>query len=169
MTDDVTGDVAPEPPQLTDAEHRTLGIGLFNRAWQLMDTDRTPDRDDELLATVHASAYHWLQVGSAENRARSQWQISRAYTVLGRGEPALHHAGRCLAICQEHGIGDWDLAYAYEALARAAEVAGDSRAAAVHLAQARAAGEDIADPEDREHFADDLATIEVRPTPTETP
>jgi hypothetical protein len=120
---------------------------------------RTAAQDDELLATAYASMYHWMQVGTPENLARSHWQVSRVCTVLGRGEPAGHHADRCLAVCQEHGIGDWDLAYAYEALARAAVTAGDVDAGRGHLEQARAAAEHIADPEDREHFEEDLATI----------
>lgn len=160
-TPDVTPEVTPEvTPAVTAAQHRVLGVSLFNRGWQLMDADaRTADEDDELLDVVYASAYHWRQVGGPENRARSQWQISRTYTVLGRGEPALHHAQRCLAICQEHAIGDWDLAYAYEALARASVTAGDADAARGYVEQARSAAEAIADPEDRAHFDEDLATI----------
>jgi hypothetical protein len=33
-----------------------------------------------------------------------------------------------LELCQEHGIGDWDLAFAHEALARASAVDGDRAA-----------------------------------------
>jgi hypothetical protein len=147
---------------LTSDQHRQLGIDLFNRTWELMDVeDRSPDDDDTLLATAYASLYHWKQVGTPENSSRGEWQVSRVYTVLGRAEPALHHAGRCLAICQAHGIGDWDLAYAYEALARASVTAGDLAAARGYLAEARQAADRIADPEDRDHFEEDLATIEV--------
>ncbi len=44
--------------------------------------------------------------------------------MLNRAGPALHHARRCLEICVANGIGDFDLAFAYEALARAHAVAG---------------------------------------------
>jgi hypothetical protein len=81
------------------------------------------------------------------------------YCVLQRGEPAQYHARRCLEVCQQHGIGDWDLAFAYEALARASAVAGDARGRDGYLADARAAGEAIKDPEDRELLEKDLATI----------
>jgi hypothetical protein len=50
------------------------------------------------------------------------------------------HARRCLEICEVNGIGDWDLAFAYEALARAWRVAGDRDQAARFLLQAKAAG-----------------------------
>jgi hypothetical protein len=56
------------------------------------------------------------------------------------------------------GIGDWDLAYAYEALARAYGLAGNPEAAEFR-AKARAAGDGIADPGDRDHFDEDYATL----------
>ena len=112
-----------------------------------------------MLHCAHASAYHWRMVGTAENFARSQWQVSRVCTVLGRGEPALHHAQRCLAICEENGIGDWDLAFAYEALARASATAGDRASAQSWAERAYTAAEDIAEQDDRELLLGDLATI----------
>jgi hypothetical protein len=143
--------------------HRAIGVDLFNRTWELMGKqDRTVEEDDAMLHMAHASAHHWRSEGSgatANNLARSEWQVSRVYTVLGRGEPAGYHARRCLEICQAHAIGDWDLAYAYEALARAASVAGDVTAAGRWAEQARRAAEDIAEDEDRDAVLADLATI----------
>lgn len=143
--------------------HRAIGIELFNRTWEFMGKpDRTVEDDDAMLHMAHASAHHWRADGSgatANNLARSEWQVSRVYTVLGRGEPAGYHARRCLEICQANDIGDWDLAYAYEALARAASVAGDRAAAASWSEQARRAAADIAEDEDRQALLTDLATI----------
>ena len=85
--------------------------------------------------------------------------MSRVYAILGRGEPATWHARRCLEICQEHGIGDWDLAFAYEALARASRVAGDLQGRERYLAKAREAGEQIKDAEERQLLESDLATV----------
>ncbi|HST49380.1 hypothetical protein [Jatrophihabitans sp.] len=141
--------------------HRAIGIELFNQTWALMDKpDRSVEENDAMLHMAHASAHHWRAEGSGatpNNLARSEWQVSRVYTVLGRAEPAGYHARRCLEICQANGIGDWDLGYAYEALARAASVAGDAAAAARYVEQARAV--DIAEDEDRDLLASDLATI----------
>ena len=81
--------------------------------------------------------------------------------MLGRPEPAVHHARRCHEICEQHGIGDFDLAYAYEALARAHAVAGDAGSAREHGERAREAGRAIADDDDRELFESDLATLPV--------
>ena len=78
---------------MTPEEERQLAVDLFNRTWTLLELPaRTPEQGDELIDTAHASSYHWLQVGTAANRARSQWQLSRVYVVLGRPEPALYHA-----------------------------------------------------------------------------
>ena len=83
--------------------------------------------------------------------------------MLGRAEPALHHARRVLELCQQNGIGDWDLAFAYEALARAYAVAGDAGQAREFTDRALAAAEDIADSEDRDLVLADLETIPGQP------
>ena len=143
-------------------DHRQLGVDLFNHAWTLLERpERSREQDDELLHAAHASRHHWAQAAGAgpEHLARGEWQISRVYVVLGRAEPALHHARRCLELCEEHGIGDWDLAYAHEALARAHRLAGNADDAARHKRLAREAGDAIADPDDREHFDEDYATL----------
>ena len=114
-----------------------------------------------MLDATHASAYHWSRAAGAgpENAARSQWQISRVNSVLGRGEAALYHAERCLELCTENGIGDWDLAAAYEALARAHKVAGNDAEFRRNLELGREALALIADEEDREHIAEDLDAL----------
>ena len=143
-------------------QHRQLGVDAFNHVWTLMEKpDRSREEDDEMLHEAHASTYHWLKAPECrpENRARGEWICSRVYAVLGRGEPAIHHARRCLELCEEHGIGDWDLAFAYEALARAHAVAGETEEAARHESLARDAAGQIEDEEDREHLEEALETI----------
>jgi hypothetical protein len=141
-------------------EQRRLGVELFNEVWRLMESR---EDDERMLHAAHASAYHWSEAPECEpkNRARSEWQISRVYAVLGRAEPALHHAKRCLAICREHpaNMEDWDLPFAYEALARAHRVAGMDEQARRCEQQAREHGQQIADPEDHEHLTEALATL----------
>ena len=140
--------------------HRQLGVDLFNEVWRLMETR---EDDERMLHAAHASAYHWREAPECEpkNRARSEWQVSRVYTVLGRAEPALHHAQRCLEICEQNpdNVEDWDLPFAHEALARAHAVAGSDGEARRCEALAREAGQAIADPEDREHLEEALATL----------
>jgi hypothetical protein len=148
--------------ELTLEERRTLAVDLFNRSWELMlQPKRTPEQDDELLHTAYASRHHWSQVGTTANAARGEWQLSRVYTVLGRAEPALYHAKRCLAYCESDpgALEDWDLPYAYEALARAQLVAGNDDEAKRFATQARELGQVVADDEDREHLENDLGTL----------
>ena len=136
---------------------RQLGVDLFNETWRLM---RSREDDVRMVNCAHASAYHWSVAPECkpENLARSEWLASRVYTVAGRREPAHTHAERCLELCELHGLGDWDLAFAYEALARSSRLAADADATRKFLELARSV--EIADDEDRELLESDLATIE---------
>ena len=141
---------------------RELGVELFNKTWALMEAGvRTTEEADRLLHCAHASAYHWAQAGTIATRARSEWQCSRVYAVLGRAEPALHHARRCLELCESapDEVEEFDLPFAYEALARAFAVAGEEAASREWVARARAAAEKIVDEDDRLLLETDLATI----------
>src|SRR4051794_20264753 len=150
----------PTAPAPSAPGERRLAVDLFNGVWRLLETEnRTRAQDDRMLHMAHASRYHWEQVGTAVHLARGEWQCARVYAVLGRAQPARHHARRVLEICEENGIGDWDLAFAHEALARAAAVARDAAALRRHLADARAAAEHITDPDDRALLESDLQTI----------
>lgn len=150
----------PVVPGVDAMGQRQLAVDLFNHVWRLLEMlDRTVEQDDEMVHAAHASRYHWGEVGDAANRARGEWQCSRVYAVLGRAEPALHHARRCLAICQEQGLGDWDLAAAWEALARACLVSGDRAGLEQALEHGRAALAGIMEDEDRQVAEADLEEI----------
>jgi DNA-binding transcriptional MerR regulator len=160
LVPDAAAPSALAPADLDAADHRRLGKDLFNHVWTLLETaDRAAEQTDEMIHAAHASRWHWTVGGEPANQARGEWQCSRVYAVLGRGEPALWHARRCLALCEEYGLGDWDVAAAYEALSRASLVAGDEAAARDWKARAVAALRDIADPDDREPIEADLATL----------
>lgn len=142
------------------SDDRQLGIDLFNAVWALMKrTDRTAADDAEMLHAAHASVHHWSKVGTPANLVRGEWQVSRVYAVLGRAEPALWHAQRCLSLAESAGLDDWDLAYGHEAVARALVVAGDVSGAREQVEAAQAVP--IADDDDRQLLASDLATIEL--------
>jgi hypothetical protein len=110
--------------EITPAIHRQIGIATFNETWSLFESDPA----DALLHTAHTSAYHWRPVAEPVNLVRSDWLLARAYTVKGWSEPALYYAQRALRLCEENGIGDFDLAYAYEGMARAHALAEIGRA-----------------------------------------
>ncbi len=146
----------------TDSERRRRAADLFNLVWRLLEKpDRTLEDDETMVHAAHASRFYWGESGTALNWARGDWQISRVYATLGRAEPALHHAGRCLEQCLAHPgeLEPFDLPYAYEALARAHGVAGDREQAAHFRALAEQLAERVEDADDREHLLDDLATL----------
>ena len=141
-------------------ENQQWAIQLFNHTWELLNLDeRTTDQIDEMIYCAHASRFHWGIVGAPVNFARGEWQISRVYSVLGRSEPALFHAHRCLDICDMHKIGDFDRAFAYEALARAYKIAGNDDECEKYLELGRNCGDRIRDEETKEVFFADLDSI----------
>lgn len=155
-----------EVPALDAAAHRRLGVALFNHTWTLLaKADRSAAEIDEMIHAAHASRYHWSFAGTAVNLARGEWQISRVYAVLGRGEPARWHAARCLAQVEAAEAAavaeDWDRASACEAMARAAAVAGDRVDALAWRDRAREALARVADPDDRDVIEADLATLPI--------
>jgi hypothetical protein len=147
---------------VTPEEQRKLAIRLYNTSWDLIEKpDRGPDEDDELLHRAHASRYLWGGVGTAANRSRGEWLCSRVYTVLGRPEPALHHARRCLELVEANpaDMEEWDLAAAYEAVARAHSVAGDLEEARRYVELGRQAAALVVNDKDRAPLEADFATI----------
>jgi hypothetical protein len=142
-------------------EHRRVAVELFNRVWQLLERPQRSAEDvDEMIHAAHASRYHWSKAGTVVNLARGEWQCSRVYAVLGRAEPALWHAQRCLELTEAAtDAEDWDLPFAYEALARAHGQAGEPEDAARYRRLAVETGEAIADEEDRELLLGALASL----------
>ncbi|MBI3097834.1 MAG: hypothetical protein HYY93_06245 [Planctomycetes bacterium] len=142
--------------------HKIFAVGLFNHTWTLLDRKRrSKEEDDEMVHAAHASRFHWGKVGTAKNLAIGEWQISRVYAVLKRADPALYHARRNLDLCRAHRIGDFTLAFAYEALARASAVAGRRGEARRYLKMAERVGARIREKEDRELLEKDLKSIRV--------
>jgi hypothetical protein len=142
---------------------RELAVACNNETWTYLGRDdRSPADDEAMVRVAYAAAYHWSRAEGAStvNEQRAEWLISRVLATLGRSDAALHHARRCLAITEaatigEDGFADFDEAYAHEAMARALAAAGDVEGAREHLARATAVR--VADPQDREILAGDLA------------
>lgn len=111
-----------------------------------------------MVAAAYTSYYHWSQVGSAVNRQRGHWMVSRVFTVLERSEPALAHAKRCMELTEAHPdlMEDFDVAFAHEALARANALSGEAGKTQELYTQAEKLGEYIADEEDKGIFMGDL-------------
>jgi uncharacterized protein YndB with AHSA1/START domain len=142
--------------------HRAQGIEANNSLWELFaKADRTEDDIEEMLRRAYAAAYHWQRAGGAgpENEARGNYMIAKALLFSGQPEAALRSADRCLAVCRDHDLTDFDLAYAHEARARALRALGRESEAAKAWAAATAVP--IADQEDRDILDGDFADYET--------
>lgn len=141
-------------------EERRVASDLFNLVWTLLELDeRTPEQDDAMIHAAHASRWHWAQVGSPQHRAIGEWQCSRVYATLGRPEPALHHARRCLDLSAVDGVDPFVEASAHEAMARALAVAGDVDGATAERNLAYGLAVALEDDDDRAVIEADLATL----------
>jgi DNA-binding transcriptional MerR regulator len=154
------------PGDIDAAQHRRLGVDLFNYTWTLIEkADRTDAETDEMIHAAHASRWHWARAEGSEvaNLGRGEWQCSRVYATLGRGEPAVWHARRCVAYAEAAAAAgtaeSFDVPSSYEAMARALAVAGDRAAAQEWRARARASVAAIDNAEDRQIIEQDLATL----------
>lgn len=159
--------VAPEGGAMTDdldiqAAHHRFAVDCFNRTWDLLDQEeRSEEETAEMIHLAHASRWHWghSEEGGPKQLAVGAWQLARVYAVAGRAEEASRYAADSLAISQRHDLAPFYVAYAYEALARAAAMADRREERDHNLALARATAASIADDEHRQGVLDDLATI----------
>lgn len=148
--------------EITRMVHEKLAMSLFNATWDLLGKeDRSEEDDVEMIHAAHASRHHWGQIGEPLQFERGEWQISRVYSVLGRRESALYHAKLCLEICQENDIGDFDIAFAYEAMARAYAVARDREDYEKYRELAEKAGKEIDEKGNRDYFLGELNSIKL--------
>ncbi len=156
---DEGGKPMTEEAKYTEQEcHKRFAVQLNNLVWNLLQTEnRTADDNYTMIHAAHASCYHWSIIGEPINLQRGEWLIAHVYAVLNRSEPALHHAKRCLALTDENKFVDFDLAYAYEGIARAYAAAGKASEAKKYVKLAQEAGDKIKNKEDKELFMSDFA------------
>ena len=143
----------------TQETHEAFAKKINGEIWALLEKpDRTPDEDERMVIAAHASYYHWLHAGTHVHEQRGERMLAHVYTVLGRDEPALHHARRCIHLTERytHEIKDFDRGYAHEALARARALTGQVEEARRERQKAGELGAQIQDPEDRQIFLGDL-------------
>jgi hypothetical protein len=140
--------------------HQKFASDLFNTVWSYLDkSDRTPNDDTKMIHYAHASLFHWMQIGTAENIYTGEWQISRVYAVLHMTQSALYHAERALQICLDNGFTGFNLGYAYEAMARTYMIVKEHELKIKYVKLAKKEADKIDDLEYRSMLLDDLKTI----------
>ena len=154
------GEPMNEEKKFTEQEcHKSFAIQLNNLVWGLLQKEnRTAEDNDQMIHAAHASHYHWTVIGEPVNFQRGEWLIARVYVVLNRPEPALYHAKKCMELTEKHKFVDFDLAFAYESMARAHAAAGNESEAKKYIQLAQEAGEKIKQEEDKKIFMNDFAT-----------
>jgi hypothetical protein len=151
----------PEEKMTLDEFHKKLAIETNNGIWPVLDKEKPPAEElEEALHMAHASRYHWSKIGKPINIARAEYMISRVCSAMKRAEPAMFHAKRCQQIVEELGVGDFDLAFAYEAMARAFATAKDSKNCKEYKKMAQKATDDIEGSEDRKICQGELDNFE---------
>lgn len=139
------------------------GKKLFNETWDYLDkTERTEEDIREMLHKTHGSLMRWRSAEKPLNNERGEWQVSHVYAVLGYGDLALLFAKECLRICLEAGIGDFDLAFAYEAMARSYAAMGDVEQTELYKNKAVEACEGIANPKEKEYCLGEIHSIKAQ-------
>ena len=147
-----------DPSLDTAAAHRWFAIETNNAVWawlEALPTASTASPADPILHAAHASYFHWSQIGTVINQARAASLVANVHATLGSSSLATAFANECFELLDQAGddATDWDLAFAHDSLARAYAASGRADAADQH-ARARAAGDAIADPEDKAVFDD---------------
>jgi hypothetical protein len=117
--------------------HRKSAKKCFNKAWDILDKkERNDDDEREMLHLAHASRCHWDVVGTPSNQAVGDWQISRIYAALNQPSLSLLFAKSSLETCEKHRLLEF-LPSAYEGMARAYAISGNSKAARDQISKAR--------------------------------
>ena len=111
-----------------------------------------------MINFAKASLYHWRKSPKYQpiNEQRGQWIISHVYAVLGNSEQAIEYAKETLRLTDKHGFKDFDLAYAYESMARAYASSGKKLECKNWWEKARNTGNLISDIEEKNIFNGDL-------------
>jgi len=144
----------------TALAHRFFSADCFNKTWELIEkSNRTRDEDEQMIRLGQASLWHWTHRPDCKNMQLSigYWLLARVQALVGRPEEARRHADLCL----QHSQGEvpFFVAYAYEALARAEKMAGNTSLMAKYKAEAARLAETVEDADDRKQLIDDLASI----------
>jgi len=137
--------------------HKKFAIELNNLVWGFLEKkERSKEEREKMIHAAHTSCYHWGEIGEPINLQRGEWMISHVYAILNRPEPALYHAKECMELTEKHKFEDFDLAYAYEAMARAYAAVGEKTECEKYIGLAKKAGENIKGEEDGKIFMGDF-------------
>ena len=122
---------------------------------------RSPEELRMMIAASQASLFHWLQRDdhTPTNLSIGLWQLSRVYCIIDSPQEAMRYAKDCLEVSQSNNLAPFCLAYAHEAMSRAAMTANEPQLAQSHLAQASKHAADVTDEHDKKLIDADLEEL----------
>ena len=117
--------------------------------------------DQRMIELCLASLWHWTQRDdcSDTNMSIGYWRASRVYATVGLAGESMRYATLCLEASVRPNVPPFYAGYAFEALARAAHVAGHRDAAREHLAESRAIAHGLTEPSHKKQLLADLDTL----------
>ena len=135
---------------------KSHAASCYNQAFDIWESGENPVKALELAAT---SLNLYREVGTAKNIAIGFWLFSRTLLAVHAPDAALAAARACVNAMKEvEEPADWLTASCLEGLARAQLATGHPDAANT-LAQAQGAIAQIADADDRELIASQIADL----------
>ncbi|MBU6243770.1 MAG: hypothetical protein KGP12_01010 [Actinomycetales bacterium] len=134
---------------MTTDEHRAPASSAYHQCWELLESERTPAQDLDLLTCALSSRYHWQQAGGPAEWAIADWMASRCAAAIGQPSLALAFA-QASATHDASGFAPWLAASLLEGQARAWASAGDLVQRDRLIAMARGTLADEPDQQNRE-------------------
>lgn len=148
------------PPFDLAVAHKYFAAKYFNQTWDLLDQPERSDADNRRLeALVMASICHWMDRDDCTPQKLSigYWQAARVQAILQNASEARRFGQLSLEFAKNEP--PFYRGYAYEALARAARVGGDSLTAEQQLALAHAEAVQVTDLQERDALLADLKSL----------
>lgn len=152
--------MSSSPPFDLAVAHKYFAAQCFNHTWDLLDQPERSDADNRRMeALVMASICHWMDRDDCtpQNLSIGYWQASRVQAILQNASEARRFGLLSLEFAKNEA--PFYRGYAYEALARAAKVAGDNAAAEQYLAMAHSEVVQVTDLQERDALLADLNAL----------
>jgi hypothetical protein len=154
--------MAKKPDFDLQTAHKYFSAECFNRAWDFIDKPlRSPAEEEKMLQLSLASLWHWTQREDCTptNLSIGYWQVARVYALIRQADQARRYGDLCLKASQTDGVLPFYQGYAYEALARAEQVADNLDAMEKFLIQAHQIASGLTEPSEKKQLLKDLASI----------
>ncbi|MHA1904934.1 MAG: hypothetical protein ACW968_14740 [Candidatus Thorarchaeota archaeon] len=137
--------------------HKKFGAKTNGGVWAVLD-NKTPTEDEleNALELAYTSRYHWKQAGTLTNDVRAVYMISRVFSHMKKGEPAVHHAKKMLELAKKaekedsDNWKDFDMPFVYEAIAKAHVAAGNKDECQKYVKMSQELIDKLKDKQDKE-------------------